>query len=142
MGSHNVADGKGKVDAALARHVIDQVEGILLEAERQGAPLEVDPQRSRLFELFVMADAAGFLAQDAQTDLGCDAVARELASRWDLARNIGQAFQQPSTLPPAQLARLRVLWSFMRMWMEWSYAWQRWEEFHDEAGAARVTGQA
>ena len=24
----------------------------------------------------------------------------------------------------------RLLWSVMRMWMEWDYAWERWEEFH------------
>jgi hypothetical protein len=142
MGSHDVASGNQGIDTALARHLIDQVEAVLLQAEGANAPLEVDPQRSRLFELFVMADAAGFLADEAETDLGCDALAKELAARWDLARNIGQAFQQPSSLPPSQLARLRVLWSFMRMWMEWSYAWHRWEEFHDEGGAAKITPAA
>ena len=35
-----------------------------------------------------------------------------------------------TALPPAQLSKLRVLWAFMRMWMEWTYAWQRWNEFH------------
>ena len=27
---------------------------------------------------------------------------------------------------------MRLLWSVMRMWMEWTYAWQRWAEFHQE----------
>jgi len=26
---------------------------------------------------------------------------------------------------------MRMLWSFLRMWMEWAYAWERWSEFHD-----------
>ena len=31
-----------------------------------------------------------------------------------------------------QLAQMRSLWSVMRMWMEWTYAWDRWVEFHPE----------
>ena len=37
-------------------------------------------------------------------------------------------------LPAAdQLAKMRLLWSVMRMWMEWDYAWERWDEFHKGA---------
>ena len=32
-----------------------------------------------------------------------------------------------------QLAKVRLLWSFMRMWMEWTYAWKRWDEFHTQS---------
>jgi len=77
-----------------------------------------------------MADAAGFLQPDAEPDLSCDGIARELAARWDLARSLGGALPPPDTLEPKQLRSLRLLWSFMRLWMEWTYAWQRWEEFH------------
>ena len=33
-------------------------------------------------------------------------------------------------MPADQLAKMRLLWSVMRMWMEWDYAWERWAEFH------------
>ena len=35
---------------------------------------------------------------------------------------------------PAHLQKMRSLWSIMRMWMEWTYAWQRWPEFHRAEG--------
>lgn len=118
--------------ARLASDLIDQIESLILESEKSARPLEVDPQRGQLFDLFVQADAAGFLADDTPHDLSSDAIAKELAGRWNL-RNLGGAISQPASLPPAQLARLRVLWSFLRMWMEWSYAWERWAEFKGPA---------
>jgi hypothetical protein len=57
------------VGTALAHNILDRVETLLLEAEEALKPLELDPYRSRLFELFVMADAAGFLDEDAAPDL-------------------------------------------------------------------------
>jgi hypothetical protein len=116
--------------ASLAADLVDRVEELLLAVEKSGQPLEIDPQRSRLFELFVMADAGGFLAEDAARDLSCDGIGRELASRWDLSRNIVPGATNLSGLPAGQLSKLRLLWAFMRMWMEWTYAWQRWDEFH------------
>jgi hypothetical protein len=121
---------------ALAEDIIDRIEELLLGAQRAGQVLEVDPYRARLFELFVMADATGFLEEGAEGDLSCDGIGRELSARWDLANSVGQGMAQPASLPTAQLAKLRLLWSFMRMWMEWSYAWRRWAEFH-ESGANR-----
>ncbi|MGQ0633288.1 MAG: hypothetical protein ACT4QC_01650 [Planctomycetaceae bacterium] len=120
--------------ASLAGDLVDQVEDLLLAVERSGQPLEVDPHRSRLFELFVMADAGGFLAEEATHDLSCDGVGRELAARWDLARNITPDATNLGALPAGQLSKLRLLWAFMRMWMEWTYAWQRWDEFHRPGG--------
>ena len=118
----------------LAADLIDQVEELLLHVEQERQAVEVDPHRGRLFELFVMADASGFLAADAEHDLTCDGIGRELASRWELARQMGGGAPgttpNPAQLPPAQLSKMRLLWSFMRMWMEWTYAWQRWSEFH------------
>ncbi|MFN5532406.1 MAG: hypothetical protein ACK5F7_17660 [Planctomycetaceae bacterium] len=121
------APGERSPAAQLARGVIDRLEELILDADRLGRPLEVDPQRQALFELFEQADAGGFLADDSEFDLSADAVAKVLAERWKL-RNLGAAIAQPGNLPPAQLARLRVLWSFMRMWMEWDYAWRRYRE--------------
>ena len=122
--------------ARLAAEVIEQVEDLLFEAEEAGKPIELDPFRGRLFELFVMADASGFLAEGSNPDLTCDGVGRELASRWELARQMGGdkpgALPNPAQMPPAQLAKMRLLWSFMRMWMEWTYAWSRWREFHSQ----------
>jgi hypothetical protein len=131
-----VIERRSSVGQSLANDIVNQIEQLLLEADRAHAAVEVDPYRGRLFELFVMADAAGFLADDSDHDLSCDAVGRELAQRWELGRGVGPKFTQPSQLPPAQLAKMRLLWSFMRLWMEWSYAWQRWEEFHPSPESA------
>jgi hypothetical protein len=126
--------------AALAQDLMNRVADLLVSAERAGKPVEIDPYRSQLFELFVMADAAGFLTDDTDHDLTCDAIGRELAARWELAKAIGPGgLSQPGSLPAAQLARVRLLWSFMRMWMEWTYAWKRWDEFHSPG--APVTPQ-
>ena len=122
------------VGQSLGLNLIDRIEELLLKCEAAGAPLELDPQRSGLFELFVMADAAGFLADDSEPDLTSDGVAKELARRWELARAGGPDQFQPAKMPPEQLAKVRLIWSFMRMWMEWTYAWQRWSEFHDHEG--------
>jgi len=130
--SQNVSPG-----ATLAHDLIVQIEDVLQSATKQGQPIELDPHRARLFELFVMADATGFVEEGSEPDLSCDGVARELAARWNLARNLGGGLSQPSSLPPDQLSRLRLLWSFMRMWMEWSYAWKRWDEFHGPSATPR-----
>lgn len=123
--------------ATLAQDLIDQIEEVLQNATKQGQPIELDPHRARLFELFVMADATGFIEEGSDPDLSCDGVARDLAARWNLARNLGGGLSQPSSLPPDQLSRLRLLWSFMRLWMEWSYAWKRWDEFHGPSGTPK-----
>jgi hypothetical protein len=126
----NHVSNSSSPSATLVREIIDQIAAVLTSALSSGQPIELDPHRPRLFELFVMAEATGFLEEGKEFDLSCDGVARELADRWDLARNVGSGISRPTTLPPEQLSRLRILWSFMRMWMEWTYAWQRWPEFH------------
>ena len=115
---------------ALAHDLIDRIDDLLQRATASGQPIEIDPHRSQMFELFVMSEATGFLEEGADEDLSCDGVARNLADRWNLAQNLGGGLSQAASLPPEQLSRLRLLWSFMRMWMEWTYAWQRWDEFH------------
>ena len=121
-----------------AQDLIDRIEELILRAETEAVPLEIDPQRPELFQMFAEAEAAGFFADDSHIDVSCDAIARELAGRWKL-RDLGKAIAQPNLLPPTQLKRLRVLWSFMRLWMEWSYAWQRWHEFHPAHPAHSAT---
>lgn len=118
---------------SLFTDLVDRVEQILAEAESQDKPLEVAPWREQLFELFVTAHGAGFLDEEAEHDLTADALCHELAQRWGLDQAARHSFQQQEKLAPEHLARMRMLWSLMRMWMEWTYAWNRWPEFH--AGA-------
>jgi hypothetical protein len=37
---------------------------------------------------------------------------------------------QQEKMAPKHVGKMRLLWSLMRMWMEWTYAWERWPEFH------------
>jgi hypothetical protein len=127
------------LEPSLAKSIVEQIDRVVREAEEAGKPLEIDPYRGRLFEFFVMADAADLLKEpakkaDLQTnDLTADGLCRALAERWNLADAARESFTSQSRLPPEHLARMRLLWSVMRMWMEWTYAWQRWSEFHQEA---------
>ena len=128
---------------SLATHIVNGVERLVLDAIDSTRPLELDPARSELFQLFAAAEEAGMIADDSNvgvfdgfddestaTDLSADSLCRLLARRWglDMAAREAQALQ--TRLPADQLERMRVLWSMMRMWMEWSYAWRRWSEFH------------
>jgi hypothetical protein len=117
----------------LAVGIIDRVESLLVEAEQSGKPLELEPYRTQLFELFVMTDAAGYLDDESACDMSADGLCRALSGRWGLADATRESFANKTKLPPDQLARMRLLWSLMRMWMEWSYAWKRWAEFHAES---------
>ena len=101
----------------------------------------MDPHRAQLFELFVTADAAGLIDEDSEPDLTADGVARELSLRWNLATAAQMSVQRQSKLPPEHLSKMRLLWSFMRMWMEWTYAWQRWGEFHGPDTDRRLDGE-
>ncbi|HEX6984980.1 MAG TPA: hypothetical protein VF170_06365, partial [Planctomycetaceae bacterium] len=65
-------------DAPLGETIVDRVEAILAEAEQTRRPIEIDPFRGRLFELFVTADAAGYLSEDADPDLTADGLCRRL----------------------------------------------------------------
>lgn len=120
--------------AALAADIVNRVAELLIQVQQANSALEIDPWRERLFELFVMADATGYLAEGAEHDLSSEAIGRKLALDWDLASAIaGTGLQSAHQLPPDQFHKVRLLWSFMRMWMEWDYAWGRWPEFHRAA---------
>ena len=116
--------------ATLATLILDRVEELILLAERETKPLEIDPLRSELFELFVTANGAGYTAEDSDPDLSADGLCRALGLRWGLADAAKSAVNSSGRIPPAQLSKMRLLWSVMRMWMEWTYAWNRWAEFH------------
>lgn len=127
----------------IAKEILNGIESLIQEAQANTRPLEVDPFRSRLFELFVTAEGAGLISDETQIgasedfeedademNLSADSLCRLLARRWglDMAAREAQALQ--TRLPADQLERMRLLWSVMRMWIEWSYAWRRWAEFH------------
>jgi hypothetical protein len=120
------------VSSTLAGGIVARVEALLLDAERNTKPLELEPFRGQLFELFVTAEAAGFLDEDADPDLSADGLCRALSQRWHLADVTKDSLAHQTKLPPAHLSKLRMLWSMMRMWMEWTYAWSRWREFKEE----------
>lgn len=115
---------------ALANDIIQRVAKLVTDAEAETKPLELDPYRSQLFELFVMADAAGFVSEEADIDLTADNLCRELAKHWGLTAATQDAMEAQSKLPPEHVNKMRTLWSVLRLWMEWDYAWKRWEEFH------------
>jgi len=122
--------------SSLANNLVEQVDALVRAARDESKPLEVEPYRSRLFELFVTADAAGFLANSGDVDLTADQLCRRLAESWGLDAAARQSFEAQSRLPPDQLHQMRILWSLLRMWMEWTYAWNRWREFHLEPADA------
>jgi hypothetical protein len=116
--------------ASLDAEIVRRIEEIAREAERNARPLEVDPYRGQLFELFVTAEGAGFLDDDSPVDLSADGLCRRLATRFGLRDAATASVERNVRLPEPHLSRMRLLWSIMRMWMEWTYAWQRWPEFH------------
>ena len=136
-----------------ATGIVDVIETLITESQRETRPLEVDPGRSGLFECFVQAEQQGLIPDEAESAaagdneetehlLSPDLLCRQLARRWglDMAAREAQAMQ--TKLPADQLERMRLLWSVMRMWMEWKYAWQRWPEYHRDAAAAEPTDSA
>lgn len=117
----------------LSDRILDRIEALILEAEKATRPLEVDPFRGQLFELFVTANGAGLMQEGAEADLSADGLCRLLGARWGLADAARESVSQQTRMPVEHLAKMRLLWSVMRMWMEWDYAWQRWDEFHKKA---------
>ncbi len=116
--------------STLATRILSRVEELVLTAERETKPLELDPFRSELFELFVTANGAGYTNEDTEPDLSANGLCRSLGSRWGLKDAAKSAVELNGRIPTEHLAKMRLLWSLMRMWMEWSYAWDRWAEFH------------
>jgi len=121
---------QGDDDKTFRVRILDQLDAVLLSCAEAKRPLEVDPARGELFELFVAVESAGGLREDSQLDLAADGVCKALAERWGLRNATENWLNQNSNLPPEQMARMRSLWSLLRMWMEWTYAWERWPDFH------------
>jgi hypothetical protein len=119
-------------EASLIQTITNRIQAIIEEAETATQPLELDPHRSSLFELFVMADGAGLLDESKDVNLTSDAIAKSLADRWDLRSAAASSVQMQDNFSAESLSKMRLMWSFLRMWMEWTYAWERWSEFHGD----------
>ena len=140
------------VRRTVAWTILNGIEELAKEAEAATRPMEVDPFRSRLFEFFVTADGAGLVGDERssslqneeaapdETDLSADGLCRSMARRWGLDMAARDSAAQQTRLPPEQLERMRLLWSVMRMWMEWNYAWCRWNEFHQTEAVSSTEG--
>ena len=129
--------GAAVSQASLMQTIINRIQTIIEAAEDATQPLELDPHRSSLFELFVMADGAGLLDESADCSLTSDSIAKALADSWDLRSAASESFQSQDNIKTESLSKMRLLWSFLRMWMEWTYAWKRWAEFHKNAEVPR-----
>ena len=114
------------------RKILDRVEDIMLEASQATRPLELEPSRKQLFELFVESHRAGLVSDDIEPNVTADGLCAALSTRWGLKDTVQDAMKSQAKLSGDQLAQMRSLWSVMRMWMEWTYAWDRWLEFHPE----------
>lgn len=119
--------------ASLIEHVATQLQAVVDEAEANTKPLELEPYRGRLFELFVLANGAGLTDEEVEPNLSSDAVARILAERWGLRQEVNSSAAAARAMSNDGVAKMRLLWSLLRMWMEWCYAWDRWAEFHADA---------
>ncbi len=115
---------------SLQDEILFQIDRLITEAEEKTRPLEIDPARGKLFELFVTAHGAGFLNEDAEIDLTADTLCKKLAALWGLDQAAQASVARQEKIDEKNLSKMRLLWSVMRMWMEWTYAWDRWEEFH------------
>ena len=139
-----MSNGPGEsaaVNRTAAETILNGIEQLIEEAQEATRPLEVDPYRSKLFEFFVTAFGTGMVgderssslnsnAESGETDLSADGLCRSLARRWGLDMAARDSAAQQTKMPPEQLEKMRLLWSVMRMWMEWNYAWCRFEEFN------------
>lgn len=116
--------------ATSIRKLTDRVEDIMLEASQATRPLELEPSRSQLFSVFVESYQAGLVNDQADPNMTADGLCAALSARWGLKDTVQESVKSQSKLSGDQLSQMRSLWSVMRMWMEWTYAWNRWQEFH------------
>lgn len=128
--SNDASRNRLNENAPLSEQILVQIEQLVLAARQNSQPLEMSPYREQLFELFVTAEGAGFLDDEEQGELIADELCKQLGVRWGLADEALASHASQSRLSGEALVKMRLLWSLMRMWMEWTYAWQRYPEFH------------
>ena len=124
-------------DPHFAEELLAQVEAVLQECEAKTRPPEVIPYRDQLFALFAAAFDAGLTGDpddrepgDAAEDLSADGLCKALGEKWGLAAAAQANPGDGPALSAAHVAKLRLLWSLMRMWMDWDLAWRRWPDYH------------
>lgn len=113
------------------RNAVALLESILLSCQERHRPLQEEPARSEIFEIF----ARSMAPSQPWPTLAADEICRDLAERWGLKGALQNSVTQQAGVPASELAKMRSLWTLLQMWMEWTYAWERWPEFHK-------TGQA
>lgn len=113
----------------LVHEIINRIEEILVDAESHARPLEMSPYREQLFDLF-STSWSNQLTEEEQGPLAADAICKELGGRWGLTQTAQSSVAENTSLPREHIAKMRSLWSVMRLWMEWNYAWNRFREFH------------
>lgn len=116
--------------SSLAENIVQGIADLCQQAESTGEPIEIDPHRGHLFEYFVTAEASGYLSEESDCDLTAEGLCRILGQRWGVADATRESIASQQKMSAEDLSRMRLLWSVMRMWMEWTYAWSRWDEFH------------
>lgn len=124
----NFTDNFPQIDELVSR-----IQLVVEEALESGSPLEVEPARTKLFDVFATAFAAGQTKDDG--GLGADDLTRLLGQRWGLDQSAQKSMAEQQKLGEADLAKMRLLWSTLRLWMEWDYAWNRWTDFHKAANS-------
>ncbi len=100
------------VGQSVARDIVKSIDTLIQEAIQATRPMEVDPFRSRLFELFVTADGAGLIRDDRETpvaedsddfespDLSADSLLKNLASPLGLDSDLPRIRGLPETSRP------------------------------------------
>lgn len=117
-----------------AVELLNEIDDLVLASEKETKPLELPPYREQLFALFARAWKLGLISEEGELDLTADGLTKALAGRWGLASAAQDSYVQQAKLSPDQVQRMRLLWSCLRLWMEWTYAWQRWNDFHTPLG--------
>ena len=124
-------------DPHFTEEVVAQVKAVLAECEAKTRPPEVPPYRDRLFALFAAAFDAGLTGDPADRppgapadDLSADGLCKTLGETWGLAAAANADPAGGPALSGEHVAKLRLLWSLMRMWMDWDLAWRRWPDYH------------
>lgn len=107
-----------------ADEIVGRVQVICEQALETGRPLELEPTRSKLFDVFADANRSGLTGEGAAA---ADELTRQLGKNWGLDQSAQKSVADQQKLSENDLAKMRLLWSAMRMWMEWDYAWSRWK---------------